>query len=202
MRKNLRADVVLAAAFAALGQTAFAHPLAHSHVHAPFLEGLAHPWLGFDHLAAMAAVGIWAAQLGGTFRFKLPAAFLTSMMIGALLGIRLGGSPFVEATVLCTVIGLGLAIGTALRPDEKSAVGAVLIAGFLHGYAHGGEAAPGAAATMYFSGFLLATTVLHAAGLAFASAVLRAGSPRAARVVRGTGFAVAAFGAALALGLA
>jgi urease accessory protein len=81
-------------------------------------------------------------------------------------------------------------------------MGVVAAAGFLHGYAHGGEAAPGTTAALYFSGFLLATAVLHAAGLAFAVTALRGGSPRAARIVRGAGFAVAAFSAALALGLA
>ena len=30
--------------------------------------GLAHPFLGIDHLVAMTAVGFWAAQLGGPGR--------------------------------------------------------------------------------------------------------------------------------------
>ena len=48
---------------------AFAHP---GHDHAGLLAGLAHPVFGLDHLLAMLAVGLWAAQQQGAARWALP----------------------------------------------------------------------------------------------------------------------------------
>jgi urease accessory protein len=176
------------ASLAVLAGTAQAHT-GLPHVHDPFLAGLTHPWLGLDHLAAMAAVGVWAAQLGGSLRWKLPAAFMTAMLVGALLGLRLGTWAFADTGILCTIVGLGLMVGLAARPAAPAAFAAAAVSGLLHGYAHGAEAPAGPAA--YFAGFLLATAALHALGLALATLALRGGG-RSARLVRGAGFAAAA----------
>ena len=55
--KFLAAVLLLAAS-----STAFAHP---GHNVSGFAAGLMHPFSGLDHLLAMVAVGIWAAQGGG-----------------------------------------------------------------------------------------------------------------------------------------
>jgi urease accessory protein len=176
------------AGLAALAGTASAHT-GLPHTHSPFLDGLAHPWLGLDHLAAMAAVGAWAAQLGGSLRYKLPAAFMTAMLVGAILGLELGAWAFADTGILCTIAGLGLLVGLAARPAAPAAFAAAAAAGLLHGYAHGAEAP--AAPAAYFAGFLLATAALHALGLALATLALRGGNG-SARLVRGAGFAAAA----------
>jgi len=41
-----------------------AHPGLPGHTHG-FANGLAHPLTGLDHVCAMIAVGLWAAQRGG-----------------------------------------------------------------------------------------------------------------------------------------
>lgn len=44
---------------------AFAHPGIFPHEHGGFLTGVLHPLTGADHVAAIVAVGPWAAALGG-----------------------------------------------------------------------------------------------------------------------------------------
>ena len=44
---------------------AMAHP---GHVESSLLSGLGHPLAGVDHLLAMLAVGLWAAQQSGAAR--------------------------------------------------------------------------------------------------------------------------------------
>ncbi|MBX9870009.1 MAG: HupE/UreJ family protein, partial [Burkholderiaceae bacterium] len=46
---------------------------------AGLMAGIAHPLLGFDHLLAMVAVGVWAFQLGGRARWMVPVSFVTLM---------------------------------------------------------------------------------------------------------------------------
>ena len=48
-----------------LGTAASAQAHTPEAVGAGLAEGFAHPLLGLDHLLAMVAVGLWAAQLGG-----------------------------------------------------------------------------------------------------------------------------------------
>jgi len=53
--------LLLALSLCLLPSFAFAHP-GHGQ---GLLAGMAHPWLGLDHMMAMLAVGMWASQLGG-----------------------------------------------------------------------------------------------------------------------------------------
>ena len=66
---------LLSAGLAGLLTVALALPAA-AHTghagHAMFQEGLLHPLNGIDHLLAMVAVGIWAAQNGGKAVWLLP----------------------------------------------------------------------------------------------------------------------------------
>jgi urease accessory protein len=70
-------------ALAALGLfagTASAHT--GDHAVTGFASGLAHPLLGLDHLFAMIAIGLWAAQQGGRALWAVPAAFAGAMVVG------------------------------------------------------------------------------------------------------------------------
>jgi urease accessory protein len=141
---------------------AFAHldPVEHGSLAA----GFSHPLFGLDHILAMVAVGLWAAQQGGRAIWAAPAAFIGTMALGfaaALAGVPL---PFVEPVILASVIFIGIAIALAL-PIPTSAMAALV--GFFalfHGHAHGGEL--GAAGAWQFAlGFVLATGLLHAVGI-------------------------------------
>jgi urease accessory protein len=156
-----RSLITLAITFSAT-LPAFAHldPVAHGSLAA----GFSHPLFGLDHILAMVAVGLWAAQQGGRAVWIVPAAFVGTMALGfaaANAGVPL---PFVEPVILASVIFLGIAVALAL-PIPTSAVAALV--GFFavfHGHAHGGEL--GAAGAWQFAlGFVLATALLHAVGI-------------------------------------
>src|SRR5262245_32300488 len=72
------------AVLATQGSSAFAHVGAHA---AGFADGLAHPFSGLDHVLAMVAVGLWAAQLGRLHAWLLPLAFPAVMALGAIAGM-------------------------------------------------------------------------------------------------------------------
>ena len=54
---------------------------------AGFISGFHHPISGWDHIAAMIAVGLWGAQLGMPAIWLLPVAFPMMMAIGGFLGL-------------------------------------------------------------------------------------------------------------------
>jgi urease accessory protein len=155
------------------------------------LSGFIHPFAGLDHVAAMVAVGLWAARLGAGGMVVLPAAFVLTMASGAVLAFQGVGLPAVELALALSVIALGVLVALEVRVPAAAAAG--LVAGFalFHGNAHGGEMAPGASALPYAAGFLVATVALHVAGMAMARAFPR-------HALRLGGGAVAALGVLIA----
>lgn len=147
----------------ALPTLAYAHPgeaggLAH---------GLAHPFSGLDHLCAMVAVGLWAAQMGGRAAWLVPLSFVAVMALGGLLGMAAIALPFVETGIVMSLLVLGVLIVAAARlPLALSAIIAGVFALF-HGYAHGAEMSPGAPAFAYALGFMSASALLHLSGFTF-----------------------------------
>ena len=152
------------AALSLLAGTASAHTGDHATV-TGFAGGLAHPLLGLDHLFAMIAIGLWAAQQGGRALWAVPAAFVGAMGLGGVLagsGIAL---PRVETALALSVLVLGLLIAT--RRQWAVTAGMALAAGFalFHGYAHGLEMPLAASPMLYALGFTLATVFLHGVGI-------------------------------------
>src|SRR5471032_1211063 len=95
-----------------------AAPLAQAHPgHGPadFLTGLIHPLTGWDHLLAMVAVGLWAAQLGGRARWALPAMFVGAMILGAAVGISGARPAGTEAGILASILIFGLVVAGSVR---------------------------------------------------------------------------------------
>src|ERR1035438_8414608 len=70
-----------------------AHPGLPGHTHG-FTNGLAHPLTGLDHICAMVAVGLWAAQRGGRALWLVPSVFVSVMVLGGALGIAAVSIPF------------------------------------------------------------------------------------------------------------
>ncbi len=169
-------------------QAAWAHHTAGSEA-ASFLTGLGHPLTGLDHVLAMLAVGLWAAQLGGRAVWLLPSTFVAVMLGGAALGIggvRLG---FVESMIIASVPVLGLAIAIAARLPAYAA--AFVAGGFalFHGHAHGTELTGVTAALTYVAGLSASSAALLAAGAASTLALRSGASSRAVRVA-GTAIAL------------
>jgi urease accessory protein len=189
-----REKIILIAAAALHPALALAHTGAAPA--ADFAAGLAHPFYGLDHVLAMTAVGLWAALIGGRALWAWPAAFLAVMVAGALLGLCGVALPGAEAALALSVIALGAAAAARLRP---SLIGGALVCGLFalfHGQAQGAELPAQAGALAYVLGFVAATALLHAAGLAGGLGLARLGlwAPRLG------GAAVAATGVALLVG--
>jgi urease accessory protein len=186
--------IVLSAVLVASATPSLAHvdPVAHG----SFAAGMTHPVFGADHVLAMVAVGLLAVVVGGRALWVLPAAFLGCMAVGyavALAGVTL---PFVEPMILASVLALGLLVALAARLPLGAAAAMVGVFGIAHGAAHGSEL--GAAGALAFgAGFLVATGLLHGAGIALGVAAQRAASGTAARLL---GAAVAVAGGVLAVG--
>lgn len=191
MRRLLTLSGALAAMTSVAG-TAHAHVLG-----APgtgFTDGFAHPFGGVDHVLAMLAVGLWAAQLGGRARWQVPLAFVGMMTLGGALGFAGVPMPSVELGIAGSLLILGALVATAIRLPVV--LGAALVGFFalFHGHAHGTEMPATASAGLYALGFVLATSLLHGAGLA---AGLRVKHHAAEWAVRFGGAGIAATGMVL-----
>lgn len=127
-------------------------------------DGFLHPFTGLDHLLAMLAIGIWAAQQKHARAWLIPVSFPLMMIIGgalALAGITLPG---VEHGIAASVLVLGLLISFAVRLPVSAGMALVSVFAMAHGYAHGQEMPANESAVLYGAGFVLATAVIHATG--------------------------------------
>ena len=130
------------------------------------LAGLLHP-LGADHLLAMLAVGLWSAvALPLQRRLQGPAAFLGAMLAGAVAGRALGAPGLVEPALALSLPAFGLLIALPRLLPAGGGLALVLLAGALHGLAHGAEAPAAAPFAGYAFGFVATTALLHVGGLA------------------------------------
>lgn len=132
-----------------------------------FAGGFMHPLLGPDHIAAMLAVGLWGAFLGAPAVFILPVVFPLVMALGGALGILGVPLPGIEIGIAVSAVVLGLMVALAARPHL--AIAAILVGVFaiFHGHAHGTELPDSANAFAYALGFVIATGLLHLAGIGF-----------------------------------
>jgi urease accessory protein len=158
--------------------TCFAHP---GHLgqggtaHPGILAGFVHP-LGLDHLLAMLAVGLWSATaLPAERRLHGPLAFMATMLAGAALGRSLGAPGLVEPALALSVVVFGglIALPRLLSVSTGLMLAWVLVvlAGGLHGLAHGAELPADTGFAGYAFGFVATTALLQAAGLALGSQI-------------------------------
>lgn len=170
-----------------------AHP---GHGEAGFVQALAHPFLGLDHLLAMVATGVWSVTaLPPGRRLAGPAVFVALLTAGVLLawaGITLPG---IEAGVALSVTLFGAMLLAGRRLAVLPGLMLVALAALLHGSAHGSELAGGAGMLATGLGIALGSALLHGAGLAL-------GRGLAALPVAATRAAAAALGASGLLMLA
>ncbi|MBL8582142.1 MAG: HupE/UreJ family protein [Rhizobiaceae bacterium] len=188
MRIAMRTGILTVAA-------ALAPTLAHAHTGvgstSGYMHGFSHPIGGLDHVLAMVAVGVFAAFLGGRALWLVPAAFVAMMAVGGVLGIEGVAVPFVEAGIAASVVVLGLTIAFRWSPPTAFAMALVGVFAIFHGHAHGAEMPLDASGLSYAIGFMLATALLHIAGIALGFGVGRIGQR--------TPFAVQAGGGTMAL---
>ncbi len=132
-----------------------------------FSSGFMHPLSGLDHVVAMIAVGLWGVFLGRPAIWVLPVVFPLVMAFGGALGVMGVPIPYIETGIALSGLVLGLAVLFAIRPPLWIAgiiVGAFAI---FHGHAHGSELPNAANPLVYSIGFVIATGLLHLAGILF-----------------------------------
>jgi urease accessory protein len=178
-----------AAALVLIGTPAMAHT--GTGLAGGFVSGFAHPLTGPDHLLAMVSVGLWGAFLGRPLIYALPVIFPGVMVLGAALGMLAVPLPTVEIGVALSVLVLGACIALALRTPVWVACAIVATFGIFHGYAHGRELPSAADPVGYSVGFVLATGMLHVAGIGIGFLNDR---PGGARLTRGLGAAIGVAG--------
>ena len=132
-----------------------------------FASGFTHPIVGWDHVVAMLAVGLWGAFLGAPAIWILPIVFPLVMAFGAALGVLGVPIPSVETGIAVSAVVLGLLIAFAFRLPLWLASLIVGVFAIFHGYAHGVELPSAANPFAYGVGFVLATGCLHLIGIAF-----------------------------------
>ena len=160
-----------------------------------FVHGFGHPFSGLDHLLAMFAVGLWSAQLGGHARWQGPALFVLMLAAGAALGAAGIALPWLESGIALSVLLSGLLVAALARPPRLLAMAAIAAFALYHGVAHGLEMPADASGAAYAAGFMLASALLHIAGVAVGQGTLRS-----AMLLRALGAAIAASGALLLVG--
>ncbi|MGQ0676721.1 MAG: HupE/UreJ family protein [Rhodospirillales bacterium] len=163
-----------------------------------FAAGFAHPLLGVDHMLAMVTVGALAASAGGRALWTLPPIFMGVMALGGALAMAGVALPAVEQGIAASLVVFGAMLATRVGLPTPAAMLVVGAFALLHGHAHGAELPAMSSESAYAAGFVLATFLLHAAGIAavFGLALLRGWAEPLARLAGG---AVAAGGAALLL---
>jgi urease accessory protein len=145
---------------------AFAHTgngMAHVHGVA---QGFMHPITGADHVMAMFTVGLLAYVVGGRALWLVPAAFISMMAVGGALGMSGINLPFVELGIGLSIVGIGAAAAFGQNLSVSAAMALVGTFAIFHGFAHGAEMPVDASGLTYAVGFISATAMLHAAGIA------------------------------------
>lgn len=136
-----------------------------------FAAGFLHPLLGWDHVAAMVAVGLWGAFLGRPAIWLLPIVFPLVMTLGGALGVLGVPLPAVEVGIALSALLLGAAVAFAWRPPLPAAAVLVGLFAIFHGHAHGTELPAAAHPLVYSLGFVIATGLLHLAGIGLGETV-------------------------------
>jgi urease accessory protein len=162
-----------------------------------FAHGFSHPLSGIDHMLAMVAVGLFAAQLGGRALWLVPATFVSVMALAGVAGMAGVELPFVEIGIALSVVVLGLAVAFQLSVPTLGAMTLVGFFAIFHGHAHGSEMPESTSGLAYGAGFMCATVLLHAIGIFLGLSIAHAGKIHSRRIVQFGGGAMAIAGMAI-----
>lgn len=162
-----------------------------------FFSGMAHPVIGFDHLAFIIAAGLVGA-LSKKRGIIIPIAFVAASLGGTGLHLLLMDLPAPELIVSASVLvfGVMLALGKPFNLQLVTVLAA--IAGLFHGYAYG-EAIVGAEMTPLFSyllGFITVQLAIALSAWKFGSVWLKDNAIQGLLRLRFIGFAVCGLSAA------
>jgi urease accessory protein len=119
--------------------------------------GLLHPFLGFDHLAVLLAVALWAARGERREWLAVPVRFSLMMTLGAslaLAGWTLPGMGLAAATTWIGLVGLSV---IRSQPLPALGLGLMAVLAFAHGQLHSASLSALPHAAAYAIGLALAS---------------------------------------------
>jgi urease accessory protein len=197
--RSMRLPLLAALAVALAPVTAWAHVGIGST--SGFSHGFLHPIGGLDHVLAMVAVGMFAANLGGRALWAVPATFVAVMAFGGFLGIEQVALPYVEIGIALSVVILGLVVALQLHWPVAAAMALVGIFAVFHGHAHGSEMPLDASGAAYAAGFMIATALLHIVGIAIGIGLQKVGTLYWHRTAQASGALMVLAGVGLLAGV-
>jgi urease accessory protein len=158
------------------------------------LHGFMHPIGGLDHVLAMVAVGVLAAQLGGRALWFVPTSFVATMAVAGACAMSGRALPYTEFGIALSLVVLGAVVAFSVK--LPIAIAAALVAFFaaFHGYAHGMEMPDTLSGIAFGFGFILATALLHGVGIGLGLGVERIEKENGRRIVLAGGGATALVG--------
>lgn len=175
MKKTLNTIGLLSIMVFAFPSVASAHSIHGNGLMGSLMNGLAHPFLGIDHILAMIAVGMIATQImPQKLLWNLPLTFITAMIIGGILAMTGFEAPFIEIGITLSLIVFGGMILTSERQRFKQlnwAIPGIALFGLFHGHAHGTELPFTTNPMIYAIGFTLTTATLHMLGITLAKCI-------------------------------
>ena len=109
--------------------------LAHPGHDAGFFSALLHPFIGWDHLLAAIAVGIWGARFGARSMWLMPIVFVGAMLAGMALAETTEGnnkvhqltSGVTEFLVPFFLVNIGMQLNLSVFRDSSVVVLAIII---------------------------------------------------------------------------
>lgn len=160
-----------------------------------FLSGIAHPIIGFDHLAFVVAIGLLAVlKKQGMI---IPIAFVVASLAGTGLHLMSVDLPLPELFISASVLAFGAMLAIRQSPNLGVITSLATIAGIFHGYAYG-EAIVGAEMSplvAYMAGFALIQMTIAVATFRIAK-TLAVKSEQSLPNLRFAGFTICGIGAA------
>jgi urease accessory protein len=180
-------DAALIAILGAIPASAYAHGV-HGAA-SSFGAGFLHPFSGLDHAFAMIAIGLYAAHLKSTPKFR-PRAGMTMMqriapaaarlgihggalacaalVAGAMFGTMVAAEPLFETLVTVSVCALALLLLGERVIATGWALACIALFAFAHGAIHAIEQPVEFSSAGYVGGVLVASAALQAAGATMA----------------------------------
>ena len=164
-------------------------------------SGLAHPVVGFDHLAFVIAAGLVGALIRRGI--VIPIAFVVASLGGTGLHLMLFDLPMPELVIAGSVLLFGMLLAKGKSFSFPWVVALGVIAGLFHGYAYG-EAVVGAEMmplVAYLIGFVSIQLAISLAAWKVGSVLLKANAAKGLLYLRFVGFALGGVGLAFLSGL-
>lgn len=160
-----------------------------------FLSGLAHPVIGFDHLAFIVSIGLVAAiERQGIW---LPIVFVLAAMGGTASHVAGWNLPIAELFVSISVLFFGILLAIENNLNGWIVMALAAISGLFHGYAYG-EAIFGAEMTpllSYLAGFTVVQLIISIVSFSIAKMFVLGVTEERSSILRFAGFFICGVGA-------